>query len=90
MNNTEKVNYYDFYSSALTVLETAAEVCKTPFPSVEKVDKALALLSSARVLLVSYNIEKANHESWLRAQQEAEKAKAAKELEQSSEEVFGA
>lgn len=87
--NSRKVNYYEFHTSAFSVLQAAADVCKTSFPTLEDVDKAMSLICAARVLLESYNIEKANHESWLRAQQAAEKAKAEKELEEISE-AFGA
>lgn len=95
MNNTintnaNKVEYYEFNSSAHSVLNAAVEMLNTPLPTVERINKVIGMLVAARVLLISYDIEKANYESEKRAKQAADQQAAAKQLEQFSEEVFGA
>lgn len=85
-----KLHLYDFYCSAQTVLATAKEAISSDYPSIENIDKAIARLNAVRVLLVSYEAEKANEESEKRAKKAAEAAKAAKQLEEDSASVFGA
>ena len=88
--NANKVEYYEYSAAATSIKLEVLNILKNDILTVNSVDRIVSLLSAARVMLVSYDIERANYESWYRSQQEAEKAKAAKELEQFSEEVFGA
>ena len=88
--NANKVEYYEYSVAAINIKTEVLNILKNEILTVNSVDRIVSLLSAARVMLVSYDIERANYESWYRSQQEAEKAKAAKELEEISEEVFGA
>ena len=88
--NANKVEYYEYSAAATSIKLEVLNILKNDILTVNSVDRIVSLLSAARVMLVSYDIERANYESWYRSQQEAEKAKAAKELEEISEEVFGA
>ena len=88
--NANKVEYYEYSVAATNIKLEVLNILKNEILTVNSVDRIVSLLSAARVMLVSYDIERANYESWYRSQQEAEKAKAAKELEEISEEVFGA
>lgn len=88
--NANKVEYYEYSVAAINIKTEVLNILKNEILTVNSVDRIVSLLSAARVMLVSYDIERANYESWVRSQQEAEKAKAAEQLEQFSEEVFGA
>lgn len=88
--NDNKVEYYEYSVAATNIKLEVLNILKEEILTVNSVDRIARLLSAARVMLVSYDIERANYESWYRSKQEAEKAKAAKELEEISEEVFGA
>ena len=95
MDNTintdaNKVEYYEYSVAAINIKTEVLNILKNEILTVNSVDRIVSLLSAARVMLVSYDIERANYESWYRSQQEAEKAKAAEQLEQFSEEAFGA
>jgi hypothetical protein len=87
---SKQIYLYDISSSAETIYETAKEVLETRYPTLQSVEKAIALLNAARVLLINYENAVADMESEQRALKAAEAAKAAKQLEESSAEVFGA
>ena len=92
--NANKVEYYEYSAAATCIKIEVLNILKNEILTVSSVDRILNLLAAARVMLVSYDIERANYESWYRSQQEAEnakaeKAKAEKDLEEFSE-VFGA
>ena len=87
--NANKVEYYEYSVAAINIKTEVLNILKNEILTVNSVDRIVSLLSAARVMLVSYDIERANYESWCRSKQEAEKAKAAKELEEISE-AFGA
>ncbi len=88
--NTHHVEYYEYSAAALDIKNEVLNILKNEILTVNSVDRIVRLLSAARVMLVSYDIEKANYLSEVNARKEAEKAKAAQQLEQGSAEVFGA
>lgn len=94
MDNTintkaNKVEYYEYSAAATCIKLEVLNILKNEILTVSSVDRILNLLTAARVMIVSYDIERANYESWYRSQQAAEKAKAAEQLEEISE-AFGA
>lgn len=88
--NTNKVEYYEYSCAALDIKNEVLNVLENEIMTVNSVDRIVRLLSAARVMLISYDIERANFMSEVKAREEAEKAKAAEQLEKFSEEVFGA
>lgn len=87
--NANKVEHYEYSTAARSIKNAVLNMLENDFLTVETVDRARDLLSAARIMLISYNIEWANYLSEVKAREEAEKAKAAKELEEISE-AFGA
>ena len=88
--NANKVEYYEYSAAARNIKNTVISMLENDIMTAESIERARDLLSAARIMLISYNIELANHMSEVKAREEAEKAKAAEQLEQFSEEVFGA
>ena len=87
--NANKVEYYEYSVAATNIKLEVLDILKNEILTVNSVDRITRLLSAARVMLISYDIERANYLSAEKARKEAEKAKAAKELEEISE-AFGA
>lgn len=87
--NANKVEYYEYSNAARYVTDAVRGILSDTLITVEVIDKVHNLLTVARVLLISSDIEFANHMSELNARKEAEKAKAEKELKEISE-AFGA
>lgn len=87
--NTNKVEYYEYSNAAKYVTDAVRGILSDTHITVEVIDKVRDLLTAARVLLISSEIEFANHMSELNARKAAEKAKVEKDLEEFSE-AFGA